>query len=132
MRLDQFEVDIHNRISPDLTCRTSASYSLENGNDEANNNSYTIKAFQFEESVSYFYKRKYRFFVKASYKRNDREGSGFLSFLADKKEGNIFKWDITMDYRMSSYTSLNLQYSGNSYPQEKQVHKLSMEVKAEF
>jgi len=132
LELDLIEMDLQNRISSDLTFRTSVSYSLENGNDNANNNSYTIKAFELEESASYFYKRKYRFYIKASYKRNDRDGSGFLSFLVDKKEGNIFKWDMTMDYRMSNYTSLNLQYSGNSYPQEKQVHKLSMEVKAEF
>jgi len=105
----QVELDIQNRLSSDVTLKSSV-----------------------EESASYFYKRKYRFFAKVNYKRNYREGSGFLSFLADKKEGNIFKWDINMNYRMSSYTSLNLQYSGNSYPQEKQVHKLSMEVKAEF
>lgn len=132
LELDQIEMDIQNRLSNDLTLKSSASYSFENGSDDVNENKYTISAFEFEESVSYFFKRKYRFFAKISYKRNDRDGSGFLTFLSDKKEGNIFKWDITIDYRMSNYTSLNLQYSGNSYPDEKQVHKLSMEVKAEF
>ena len=132
MELDQIEMDIQNRLSSDITLKSSVSYSFEKGNDDANNNQYSISAFELEESASYFYKRKYRFFAKVSYRRNEREGSGFLSFLADKKEGNIFKWDINMDYRMSNYTSLNLQYSGNSYPEEKQIHKLSMEVKAEF
>ncbi|MCD6177016.1 MAG: hypothetical protein J7K29_04180, partial [Candidatus Cloacimonetes bacterium] len=132
MEIDQIEMDIQNRLSSDVTLRSSASYSFEEGNDDANDNKYTISALKFEESASYFFKRKYRFFAKASYKRNYRDGSGFLTFLADKKEGNIFKWDITMNYRMSNYTSLNLQYSGNSYPEEKQVHKLSLEVKAEF
>ncbi|MDA3814145.1 MAG: hypothetical protein PF570_07825, partial [Candidatus Cloacimonetes bacterium] len=130
--LDEIELDIQNKLSSDVTLKSSVSYSYEKGNDAANDNQYTISAFEFEESASYFYKRKYRFFAKASYKRNYRDGSGFLSFLADKKEGNIFKWDVNMDYRMSNYTSLNLQYSGNSYPEEKQVHKLSVEVKAEF
>ncbi len=130
--LDQIEFDIQNRFSNDITLKSSVSYSYEKGGDDANENQYSISAFEIEESASYFYKRKYRFFVKAGYKRNNRDGSGFLSFLADKKEGNIFKWDVNMDYRMSNYTSLNLQYSGNSYPEEKQVHKLSVEVKAEF
>ncbi len=132
MELDQIEMDIQNRLSSNITLKSSISYSFEKGNDDADNNEYTISAFELEESASYFFKRKYRFFAKASYKRNNRDGSGFLSFLADKKEGNIFKWDINLDYRMSNYTSLNLQYSGNSYPDEKQIHKLSMEVKAEF
>ena len=132
MELDQIEMDIQNRLSSNIMLKSSISYSFEKGNDDADNNEYTISAFELEESASYFFKRKYRFFAKASYKRNNRDGSGFLSFLADKKEGNIFKWDINLDYRMSNYTSLNLQYSGNSYPDEKQIHKLSMEVKAEF
>ena len=132
IEIDQIKMDIQNRLSSDITLRSSASYSFEEGSDDANDNRYTISALKFEESASYFFKRKYRFFAKASYKRNYRDGSGFLTFLADKKEGNIFKWDITMNYRMSNYTSLNLQYFGNSYPEEKQVHKLSLEVKAEF
>ncbi len=132
LNLDQIEFDIQNRFSNDLTLKSSVSYSYEKGNDIANDNQYSISAFELEESASYFFKRKYRFFVKASYKRNYRDGSGFLSFLNDKKEGNIFKWDANIDYKMSNYTSLNLQYSGNSYPNEKQVHKLSIEAKAEF
>lgn len=130
--LDQIEFDIQNRFSNDITLKSSVSYSYEEGEDDTNSNKYSISSFEIEESASYFFKRKYRFFAKAGYKRNYRDGSGFLSFLSDKKEGNIFKWDINMDYKMSNYTSLNLQYSGNSYPDEKQVHKLSIEVKAEF
>jgi len=130
--LDQIEFDIQNRFSNDITLKSSVSYSYEKGDNDANDNQYSISAFELEESASYFFKRKYRLFVKASYKRNYRAGSEFLSFLNDKKEGNIFKWDVNIDYKMSNYTSLNLQYSGNSYPDEKQVHKLSIEAKAEF
>jgi len=132
LKTDQLSIDVQNRLSSDLTIKTSASLSNEEGNDDALENSYKIRALQFEASCSYFYKRKYRFFARASYKNNKRDGSGFLSFLSEKREGNIFKWDLTMDYRMSNYTSLNLNYSGNSYPDEDQLHKLSVEIKAEF
>jgi len=132
LELDQAEMNVQNRLSSDITLKSAVSFSTENGNDNLDNNQYKISAFEIEESVSYFYKRKYRFFARASYKRNNRDGSGFLSFLADKREGNIIKWDMTLNYRMNSYTSMNFQYSGNDYPDEKQVHKLSVEVKAEF
>lgn len=132
MNIDQFEVDFQNRVTSDLTLKTSASFSYEEGNDMALDNSYKIKAWKLEASASYFLQRKYRFFAKGSYKNNNREGSGFLSFLSEKREGNIIRWDFTMDYRLSNYTSINIKYSGNSYPEEKQVHKLSVEVKAEF
>jgi hypothetical protein len=130
--LNFYALDMRNRLNDDLTINSSLQYSQEDGNKSNNSNKYKIKAYEFEESVTYFFKRKYRLFAKASYKRNTRSGSAFLSFLADKKDGNIFKWNMNLDYRMSNYTSARLEYSGDSYPDREQIHQLSIEVKAEF
>ncbi len=127
-----YALDMRNRLSDDLTINSSLQYSQEDGNKSNNSNKYQIKAYKIEESVTYFFKRKYRLFAKASYKRNTRSGSTFLSFLADKKDGDIFKWNMNLDYRISNYTSARLEYSGDSYPDREQIHQLSIEVKAEF
>ncbi len=130
--LNFYALDMRNRLNDDLTMYSSLQYSQEDGNMSNNSNKYQIIAYKIEESVTYFFKRKYRLYGKASYKRNTRSGSTFLSFLADKKDGDISKWNVNLDYRMSNYTSARLEYSGDSYPDREQVHQLSIEVKAEF
>jgi hypothetical protein len=130
--LNFYAFDMRNRLNDDLTMYSSLQYSQEDGNMSNNSNKYQIKAYKFQESVTYFFKRKYRLYAKASYKRNTRSGSTFLSFLADKKDGDIFKWNMNLDYRISNYTSARLEYSGDSYPDREQIHQLSIEVKAEF
>ncbi len=130
--LNFYALDMRNRLNDDLTMYSSLQYSQEDGNKSNNSNKYQIKAYKIEESVTYFFKRKYRLYAKGSYKRNTRSGSAFLSFLADKKDGDIFKWNMNLDYRMSNYTSARLEYSGDSYPDRDQIHQLSIEVKAEF
>jgi hypothetical protein len=130
--LNFYALDMRNRLSDDLTMYSSLQYSQEDGNKSNNSNKYQIKAYKIEESVTYFFKRKYRLYGKVSYKRNTRSGSAFLSFLADKKDGDIFKWNMNLNYRMSNYTSARLEYSGDSYPDRDQIHQLSIEVKAEF
>ncbi|MBC8415216.1 MAG: hypothetical protein ISS80_01140 [Candidatus Cloacimonetes bacterium] len=130
--LNFYALDMRNRLNDDLTMYSSLQYSQEDGNKSNNSNKYQIIAYKIEESVTYFFKRKYRLYGKASYKRNTRSGSTFLSFLADKKDGDIFKWNLNLDYRISNYTSARLEYSGDSYPDREQIHQLSIEVKAEF
>lgn len=125
-------LDIRNRLSTDLSLKTSLGYSIEKGEKRDKTNSYRIDAFQIEETVTYFIQRKYRLFARITYLRNDRSGSNYLGFLADKKDGNIFKWNLNFDYKVNSYTSARLVYSASSYPLEKDKHKLSLEVKAEF
>ncbi|MCF7858579.1 MAG: hypothetical protein K9N07_04555 [Candidatus Cloacimonetes bacterium] len=130
--LDTYGVDILNRMSSDLTLRSSAAFSFEQGKSDTIQSEYTISAFELGESATYFFKNKYRFFVKLSYKKNQRTGSNFLNFLSEKKGGHIFKWDFNLSYNLSNFTLMNLQYSGNAYPGEKQNHRVSLELKAEL
>ncbi|MCK4312682.1 MAG: hypothetical protein KAW88_08110 [Candidatus Cloacimonetes bacterium] len=129
---NSFVLDIRNRLTNDLTLKSSIQYSKEEGNKSNDSNLYEINSYEILETLTYFFKRKYRLFTKISFKRNERSGSPFLSFLADKKEGNIFKWNLNLDYKVSSFISAKLEYSGNSLPEQDDVHQLSFEVKAEF
>jgi hypothetical protein len=129
---ESYTLDVRNRINIDLNLKTSFSITSEDGKRNDNTNRYKIDAFKIEETVTYFMKRKYRLFAKLDFIRNNRGGSDYLGFLADKKDGNIFKWKLNLDYKVNSYTSAGLIYSGSSYPDEKDEHKLSVEVKAEF
>ena len=123
---------MRNRINKDLNLKSSFTITSEDGKRNDSSNHYKINAFKIEEAVTYFMKRKYRLFTKWDFIHNLRSGSDYLGFLADKKDGNIFKWKLNLDYKVNSYTSAGLIYSGSSYPDEKDEHKLSVEVKAEF
>jgi hypothetical protein len=125
-------LDIRNQLKQDLILNNSLIYSDESGEKTDGSNKYTIRSFEISENLTYYLKKKYRLFTKLSFKHNQRDGSAFLSFLADKKDGNIFKWNLNLNYRVNSYTSAKLEYSGSSYPDEKNEHKISVEVKAEF
>jgi len=131
IEINSVEFDIRNKINDNLTLQTDFDFSYEKGNKQ-NEDNYEIQSYKLSETITYFFQRKYRLFSRFSYKRNNRSGSTFLSFLADKKDGDIFKWNINLDYKIGSYTSVRLKYSGDSYPEQDDVHQLEVEVKAEF
>jgi len=131
-RFHLIDFDVRNRLSSDLTINSNLDLSREITNKTGEEDDYEIDSIQLTETATYFIKRKYRIFSKFSFKRNYRKGSSYLSFLADKKNGNIFKWNISLNYRVNSYTSASLEYSGDSYPERDDVHKIEVEVKAEF
>jgi len=66
------------------------------------------------------------------YRRNEREGSGFLSFLPEKREGNIFRWSFRLNYQLNPFITGGFEYSGNKYPLQDTVHQLKVEARAEF
>ena len=131
-RIHLLDFDVRNRLNPDLTLNSNLDLSRETTNKSGEDDDFEIDSIQLTETATYFFKRKYRVFGKFSYKRNFRKGSDYLSFLSDKKNGNIFKWNISLDYKMNSYTSASLEYAGDSYPERNDVHKIEVEVKAEF
>ena len=131
-KIHMVELDVRNRFISDLTLNSNLDLSREITNKSGEENDFKIDSIQLTETVTYFIKRKYRVFSKFSYKRNFRKGSSYLSFLNDKKNGNIFKWNISLNYKVNSYTSASFEYSGDSYPERDDVHKIEVEVKAEF
>jgi len=130
--LNSASLDFRYRLSNDINLNSNLDLVQESGSEISAENDYNLDSIELTETVTYFYRSKYRVFTKFSYRYNKREGSTFLSFLADKKEGNIFKWNLDIDYRLNSYTSAVLEYTGNKYPQRNEEHQLSVEIKAEF
>lgn len=127
-----YSLELRNQIHSDADLRSLLEYGKEDGKKEDESNFYELRYYRITETITYFLKSRYRFFGKLVLKKNERKGSQFLSFLDDKKEGMILKWNLNMDYKMSAVASAQLSYSGQSVPDKQTEHKLSLELKAEF
>ncbi|MCF7792740.1 MAG: hypothetical protein K9N39_01950 [Candidatus Cloacimonetes bacterium] len=130
--IDSYALEIRNQITDDANLKSALEYGREAGRKTDNSSDYEIASYKLTEILTYYLSSKYRFFGKVSWKRNERTGSEFLSFLDDKKDGNIIKWNLNFDYRVSSITSAHFEYSGEVIPDKPTEHKISLEVKAEF
>lgn len=84
------------------------------------------------EDVLVFIGTKYRFNCRFEFAHNNRSGSEYSYTSADKKRGQTYKWNSSLYYKMNNYTSLNAEYSGYDYPNQKIWHQLKLEIKAEF
>ena len=126
------ELEMRNQVNDDVNLVSALTYGDENGHKSDETNNYTIYSYQVTETVTCFLQRKYRLYGKINMRRNNRRGSEFLSFFDDKKDGTIFKWNLNLDYKMSSITSARLEYTGKRVPDEKTEHEIRLEIKAEF
>lgn len=129
---DSFTLDIRNRLSPNAQLTSVLRYSEESGDSTAGGVSYALRSYGLTESISYFFQRRYRVFGRIEYRRNERKGSGFLAFLPEKREGNIFRWSFRLNYQLNPFTSGGVEYSGNNFPLQDTVHQMKVEVRAEF
>jgi hypothetical protein len=93
---------------------------------------YKLESWDVSENITYFGNHRYRFVGRLSYRKNWRQGSSFLGYLPEKRQGDIWRWQANFNYKINSYTSTNLEYSGESYPGQKDKHELQVELKAEF
>ena len=132
IRSNSYSLDIRNRLDNNLQFGTLLNITEENGDRTIGGVSYRLRSYGITENVSYFFQRRYRFFARLEYRRNERDGSGFLAFLPEKREGNIFRWNLRLNYQLNQYTSGGVEYSGNNYPLQDTVHQMKVEVRAEF
>jgi hypothetical protein len=129
---NSYSLEMRNRYGNNLQIGSLLRYSKETGDRSVGGVSYELKSVGITETVSYFFQRRYRLFSRFEYRRNRRKGSGFLAFLPDKREGNIFRWSTRLNYQINPFTSGGLEYSGNKYPLQDTVHQMKLEVRAEF
>ncbi len=129
---DIYTLEITTRTSRNLLLQTELSYTTEDGNKRLSDNQYSIKSMGLSESLTLYLLSKYRVFSKISYKHNDRSGSDYLVYLADKREGDIFEWSLNLSYKVNQFTSASFQYSGDSYPDDETTHEMTLEIRAEF
>ncbi len=132
IQIDNYKLDIRNRLSRDLNLTTLLQYSYEQGGRQEGSDNYRIHSFSMAETVSYFFQSKYRLFGRLEYRYNKREGSGFLTFLPYKREGSVFRWNTRLNYQLNRYTTASFTYNGNKYPLQDTVHSIKVEFRAEF
>lgn len=128
---NELGISLQNSLSPNTTLRSELTYESESGSEQGEQNKYRMKSWNLRESIIWNLGRKYRIYNSISLRNNQRSGSGATSYI-DKIDGNIFKWNASFNYRVNSYTYFKIEYTGDNYPTRETVHKLKMEIKAEF
>lgn len=106
--------------------------SVEQGENTITNDRYTLHGIGLRPSIRSTFRQKYRINSSFSFTFNQRQGTPFLTFLPDKRQGLITFWNLNALYRLNAFTSFSLEYSGNSYPKDKTRHQLKLEFKAEI
>ena len=125
------EINMRNRINDDFHLDSSLILTQEEGQDVTEISNYNIKSVELKERITYYFLKKYKLFGRFSYKRNFRSGP-FLDYFNEKKDGNLFKTNFTLIYEINNYSSINIEYDGKLYPDSEDIHKISLEAKAEF
>ncbi len=132
IRNNSYTMVIYRSLNPTTNAQASLSYTKEAGNNQDQSNQYTISNLKINPSLTMYLYKKYRVTSSFSAQFNKRNGSQYLSFLPDKRNGSIYLWSIQTQYRLNSFTSGSFEYSGKSYPGEETNHELKMEFRAEL
>ena len=119
-------------ISPKSAFELQLSYDLEKGKQANTDDSYQISVWGITPSYKNVFMQKYRVTAKLGVKYNARSGSEYLSFLPEKRDGLNAVWSFQAVYKLNSFSSATIEYSGNSYPQDSANHQLKLEFKAEL
>lgn len=115
-----------------INAQFSVNFTQEDGNNQDKTQEYQISNVNLNPLINMFIANKYRLTCDLSSQFNRRTGSDFLSYLPDKRNGSIFLWSVQGQYKLSSFTSGSLEYSGKSYPDEETIHEIRMEFRAEI
>jgi hypothetical protein len=132
VRTDALSLEARTRYGRAAIFQTTGSYSFEDGNKQDAGDDYRIRSAGLTETTTLFVKKSLRIVGKVKVRNNRRTGSKFLTSLAEKRNGWNEQWSMSLNYRLNPNTQASLEYSGDSYPQQKANHKLTMEVRAEF
>lgn len=114
------------------TIRVDIGSANEDGNSQTSDQKYHLASYYLKPLWRSTWSRKGRLTAGLTLQYNDREGDDLLSFLPEKREGVIAGLSISLIYRLNNFSSVSLDYSGNSYPEESAKHQLKLEFKAEL
>jgi hypothetical protein len=120
--------NFNTQTSAQIDCDTS----FENGEQANDTGNYSIRSIALKPAIRSVWMQKYRVASSVTLQYNDRSGTDYLSFLPNKREGFISIWNLQAIYRLNSFSSASLEYSGKSYPGDRTTHQLKMEFKAEL
>jgi hypothetical protein len=128
---NSFILETEKKLSTKLILNNRLTLTDENGSKQDSSDKYRIYSLGTKPSVTWYYQKvKLSSFVNIT--SNKRSGSAFLTNYSRKRAGTLSDWALQVYYKFNKYTSVNLDYTGSSYPDERTEHKLILEVKAEF
>ena len=104
----------------------------EEGKSQQSSDDYKLTSLGAKPGLRGTWNRQGRAAASIGVQHNNREGSGFLSFLPEKRAGWLLNWSLSAIYRLNNFSSASLEYSGNSYPGQDARHQLKLEFKAEL
>lgn len=120
-------------FSTSNTAQFELNYIREEGEKQSDTNEhYTLQSFSLSPSLRSVLLQKYRMSGRFSLGYNFREGTSFLSFLPQKREGLVSDGQLLAIYRMNSFSTFSLEYRFSKYPETKSTHNLKLEFKAEL
>ncbi len=125
-------LEMRNNLANSLIITSKLQRDHEKGDNEQAGREYLIDSYSFKEQGSFFFLNKYRLLSSIEIRNNKRTGSSFLSFIPEKRNGLAYKWMGNLNYKMNSYTTVYLDYTGNKYPLQRDIHQLKLEIRAEF
>ena len=119
-------------INTQSTLQIDSGYISEKGKQQGAENSYHLQNIYLSPSLRSIFLQKYRISAKVNIAYNFREGSAYLLFLPQKREGFLTDANISIRYRINDFSSFSLDYRFGKYPQNKSTHNLKLEFKAEL
>ena len=104
----------------------------EKGYSMLSDDSFQLWGMGFQPSYRGVFSAKARFLSELKLQYNQRDKEGFLGFMPDKRGGFIMGTKFNLSYRINDFSSVNLDYSLNSYPKESLKHQFKLEFRAEL
>lgn len=133
IRLQSLKNTTEKTFTPSSTAQVELSYSHEDGEKQSSSSqSYRLRSIGISPSVRSVLMQKYRVSGRFSLAYNFREGTDYLAFLAQKRQGLVSEAQLMAIYRMNSFSTFSLEYRNTKYPQNKSTHNLKLEFKAEL
>lgn len=119
-------------ISPQHTVLLELKAFREEGKSQIAEESYSLQGLALSPQVRSVLMQKYRVSARFNLGYNFREGSSYLLFLPQKREGFVSDGTLSAIYRMNSFSTFSLEYRYSKFPEAKSTHNLKLEFKAEL
>jgi len=119
-------------LSPQNAIQVELSGSIEEGKQQAGDESYRIQSITASPQIRSVLMQKYRISARLGLGYNHRQGSGYLLFLPQKRQGFNADGNLSAIYRMNSFSSFSVEYRFSKYPDDKAKHNLKIEFMAEL
>nr|MDK2851013.1 hypothetical protein [Candidatus Cloacimonadota bacterium] len=119
-------------LSPQNTIMVELRGSIEEGERQSGEDKYKLQSISASPQIRSVLMQKYRISARFGVSYNQREGSNYLIFLPQKRQGFNADGNFSAIYRMNSYSSFTIEYRFNKYPDDKAKHNLKIEFKAEL